>query len=236
MKGEQHEGRSLKFLTVTPDNYDPALSYPLVIMLHGFGAHMGDLAGLAPAIEDQGYVYACPNAPLPFDFGGGHVGYGWMPRQNAAPPEEVEAARASSEALLADCIEEIFEKVNATPGQVALLGFSQGGAMTYRCGLGQPEVFAGLVALSAAVFDPELLRPKLPEAGLPNSRSQPIFVAHGIRDLQIGVETARATRTFLEAEGYRPEYREYNIGHEIPFEVLRDLIPWLTGVLPPLRD
>ena len=231
MKGEQHEGRSLNYITVTPDDYNPEVSYPLVIMLHGFGAHMGDLAGLAPAIEDKGYVYACPNAPIPFDFGGGHVGYGWMPRQNVASPEEVEAARSNSEALLRDCFEEIFEKLNATPGKMALLGFSQGGAMTYRCGLGRPDLFAGLVALSAAVFDTGILRPNLPEG-----RDQPIFVAHGVGDMQINVETARATRDFLEGEGYHPEYREYNMGHEIPFEVLRDLIPWITGVLPPLRD
>ena len=63
MKEEQHEGRSLNYVTVTPDDYNPVVSYPLVIMLHGFGAHMGDLAGLASAIEDKGYVYACPNAP-----------------------------------------------------------------------------------------------------------------------------------------------------------------------------
>ena len=236
MKGEQHEGRSLNFITMTPDDYNPAVSYPLVIMLHGFGAHMGDLAGLAPAIEDKGYVYACPNAPIPFDFGGGHVGYGWMPRQNVATPEEVETARESSEALLIDCFEEMFDKLNATPGRAVLLGFSQGGTMTYRCGLGRPDTFAGLVALSAAVFDPAILRPQLPEAGLPGSRSQPIFVAHGTGDRQIAVDTARATRAFLEVEGYQPEYREYNMGHEIPFEVLRDLVPWITGVLPPLRD
>ena len=231
MKTERHDGRSLPFLTVLPDDYDPAANYPLVIMLHGFGAHMGDLAGLAPAIEDKGYVYACPNAPLAFDFGGGYTGYGWMPRQNVASPEEVQAAREKSEALLEDFFEEAFEKLNATRGKVALLGFSQGGAMTYRCGLKSPEVFSGLVALSAAVFDPEILRPRLPD-----NRDQPVFVAHGTRDMQIDVETARATRAFLEAEGYQPQYREYNMGHEIPFEVLSDLIPWLTGVLPPLRD
>ena len=231
MKTERHDGRSLPFLTVLPDDYDAVISYPLVIMLHGFGAHMGDLAGLAPAIEDKGYVYACPNAPLAFDFGGGHTGYGWMPRQNVAGPEEVQAARERSEELLEGFFEEVFEKLNTTRGKVALLGFSQGGGMTYRCGLKSPDVFAGLVALSAALFDPEILRPRLPE-----SRDQPIFVAHGIRDMQIDVETARATRGFLEAEGFQPEYREYNMGHEIPFEVLRDLIPWINGVLPPLRD
>ncbi len=231
MKTERHDGRSLPFLTVLPDDYDQAISYPLVILLHGFGAHMGDLASLAPAIEDKGYVYACPNAPLAFDFGGGYTVYGWMPRQNVASPEEVQAAREASETLLEDCFEEIFEELNTTSGKVVLLGFSQGGAMTYRCGLGRPELFAGLVPLSAAVFDPEILRPKLPE-----TRSQPIFVAHGTRDMQIDVETARATRAFLESEGYQPDYREYNMGHEIPFEVLRDLIPWITGVLPPLRD
>ena len=220
MKTEQHDGRSLPFLTVMPVDYDSSVSYPLVIMLHGFGAHMGDLAGLAPAIEDKGYVYACPNAPLEFDFGGGYRGYGWMPRQNVASREEVESARESSEALLLDCFDEIFEKLNTTPGKVALLGFSQGGAMTYRCGMDKPDVFAGLVALSAAVFDPELLRAKLPEG-----RSQPIFVAHGTGDMQIAVETARATRTFLEAEGYAPEYREYNMGPKYPSKYCETSFP-----------
>ena len=41
-------------------------SYPMIILLHGFGAHMGDLASLAPAIDPTGYVYIFPNAPIPF--------------------------------------------------------------------------------------------------------------------------------------------------------------------------
>lgn len=231
MKGEQYQGRHLDYITLTPEDYDPAVSYPLVIMLHGFGASMADLAGLAPAIGERGYVYACPNAPMAFDFGGGQVGYGWMPRQNAAAPEEVERARAQSETLLAGCFEEIFERLKATPGRVVLLGFSQGGTMTYRCGLNRPETFAGLIALSAAVFDPAIL-----EAQLPAARTQPLFIAHGTGDRQIDVATARATRAFLEAAGYQPEYREYGMGHEIPPAVLQDLVPWLKGVLPPLGD
>ena len=231
MQAAQHDGQSLKYVTVLPDDYNPEVSYPLVIMLHGFGAHMGDLAGLAPAIETKGYVYACPNAPLAFDFGGGHVGYGWMPRRGMSSEEELSAARENSEQLLAGFFEEIAEQLNTTPGKALLLGFSQGGGMTYRCGLSRPDTFAGLAALSALLPNPEDLKPQLPA-----QRTQPIFVAHGTRDQQIPVDTARAARRFLESAGYQPEYHEYNMGHEIPFELLQDLIPWMLRVLPPLRD
>ena len=61
MKYERHQGQDLQYLTVVPDNHDPDVNYPLVVMLHGFGANMQDLAGLAPAIESEGYVFACPN-------------------------------------------------------------------------------------------------------------------------------------------------------------------------------
>jgi phospholipase/carboxylesterase len=101
--------------------------------------------------------------------------------------------------------------------------------MTYRCGLGRPESFAGLVALSASVPDPQELAPKLP-----SGREQPIFVAHGTADSLVSLESARATRRFLEDAGYQPEYHEYEMAHQISDEVLRDLVPWLARVLPPL--
>ena len=69
MEGEVHEGPGLQYLAVLPDGYDSEASYPLIIMLHGFGANMHDLAGLAPAINPSGYVYVCPNAPIPFNLG-----------------------------------------------------------------------------------------------------------------------------------------------------------------------
>jgi phospholipase/carboxylesterase len=226
MKAEVHQGKHLTHLIIFPDDYDPELNYPLVIMLHGFGANMQDLAGLAPVIDRQGYVYACPNAPIPFEIGPGMVGYGWMPPRGQATPEDIKKA----EILLSGFFDEVFEQMKVALGQVILLGFSQGGGMTYRCGLGRPEVFAGLVALSASLPDPKELKPKLPA-----QRNQPIFVAHGQSDPLISMESARATREFLEEEGYQLDYHEYDMGHEIPLVVLRDLSPWLAKVLPPLR-
>ncbi len=227
MQGEQHEGSGLKYLTILPDEYDAGKDYPLLIMLHGFGANMQDLAGLAPVINRTGYVYACPNAPISFDLGGGHMGYGWMSPRGSATPEEVQEA----ETLLEAFFEEVFEQFKVTPGRSILMGFSQGGGMTYRCGLGRSDPFAGLAALSASLQDPEELESRLPE-----DRSQPIFVAHGRLDPMIAADRAQAARRFLEGAGYQPDYHEYDMGHEISVDVLNDLIPWMAKVLPPLQS
>jgi predicted peptidase len=42
MKVEQHQGKSLPYLNIYPDDYNSELRYPLVVMLHGFGANMKD--------------------------------------------------------------------------------------------------------------------------------------------------------------------------------------------------
>lgn len=224
MKGEIHEGPGLQYLTVVPDDYQPGDSYPLVIMLHGFGANMHDLAGLAPAINPSGYVYACPNAPIPFNLGLGHAGFGWATPRGGSTPEEV----ANSEALLANFFERVLSEFGVEQGNCLLLGFSQGGGMTYRCGLGRPETFAGLAALSSLLPDAEELDPRLPA-----ERVQPIFVAHGRYDQMIAESTAHMAKSYLENAGYNPEFHVYDMGHEISGEVIRDLVAWMTAVLPP---
>ena len=226
MRREQHQGKGLRYITVLPDDYNPERRYPLLIMLHGFGANMQDLAGLAPVINSGGYVYACPNAPIAFDLGSGHAGYGWTAPRGDATAEEVQHA----ESLLGEFFEEVLEKFKVAPGQSVLLGFSQGGGMTYRCGLSRAETFAGLVALSATLPDTNELEERLPAA-----RSQPIFIAHGLSDPLVPAESAADARRFLTEAGYSPEYHEYNMAHEISAEVLRDLTSWMDRVLPPLE-
>ena len=226
MQGEIHEGGGLKYLVALPDGYDPVVraEYPLVIMLHGFGANMHDLAGLAPAINRTGYIYACPNAPISFNLGLGHAGFGWMTPRGGGTPEEA----AESERLLGGFFQEVAERFGTPPGRRLLLGFSQGGGMTYRCGLGRADEFAGLAALSSVLPEAEILNPRLPAA-----RTQPIFVAHGRYDQLIPEATAHQAREYLAAAGYAPEFHLYDMGHEISGELLRDLVPWITAVLPP---
>ena len=224
MKAEINEGSGLHYITIVPDEYDSDSAYPLVVMLHGFGANMQDLAGLAPAINDTGYVYACPNAPIPFELGPGQTGFGWMTPRGGGTPEET----ANSEQLLSDFFDTVFEQFNVMPGQALLLGFSQGGGMTYRCGLGRADKFAGLAALSATLPDSDELL-----ARLPSERKQPIFIAQGRYDQMVSEDTAHSAKTFLENNGYSPDFYLYDMGHEISGEELGDLVPWMAAVLPP---
>ena len=198
------------------------------MLLHGFGSNMRDLASLCPAIDSEGYVYVCPNAPISVQIGPGTVGYAWFPPEGGEASGE---ARLSSEEALGSLLEEVLERYPVKPGHAVLGGFSQGGMISYSLGLTMPDAFEGLVALSAQIPDPEGLR-----ARLPADRMQAIFIAHGTQDSMIPVDRARRALGFLEAEGYAPEYNEYDMAHQITQDVLDDLVSWIRRVLPPVRS
>ena len=225
MEAQQFEGAHLRYLTVHPDGYDPNKRYPMVIMLHGFGANMQDLAGLSSVINTTGYVYAFPNGPEALELAPGFVGYSWThPERRRDPAED-----AKSRAKLMGFFDEVMAAYGVEPGNAVLGGFSQGGRMAYLCGLGKPDRFAGVVGMGAAVFDTAPLVEQLPA-----DRTQPVFIAHGEMDMTVSVEQARMMRGFLESEGYQPEYHEYPMGHEISRQLVSDLTAWLQRVLPPL--
>ena len=228
MQAREIEGNSLAYILVEPDGYDESHEYPAVILLHGFGASMRDLVGLAPSIDQSGYLYLFPNAPIRMQFEYGMTGYAWTP-PGGQPGDEDAATRA--EELLAGFFDEAMERHGITEGGMVMGGFSQGGMMTYRFGLRRPDMFSGLVILSGRVPSAELLADNLPE-----HRDQPIFVAHGTQDTVIEVEAARESRDFLAAQGYSPQYREYSMAHEISQDVMSDLVPWLHDVMPPLAQ
>jgi phospholipase/carboxylesterase len=225
MNQKQYQGRSLQYLVVEPDGYDPDREYPLVILLHGFGSNMGDLAALTPAINRTGYLYACPNAPLAMDIGMGQVGYAWTNLHGDSYERDVQDA----EVKLVDFVAEVTEQYAVTGDRVLLGGFSQGGVMTYQVGLPRREQFAGLFALSARVAEPNGLLGRLPDR-----RDQPIFVSHGRQDMMITVEDGREARRLLDSWNYSPEYHEHDMAHEITQEVIDDLVEWMNKVVPPL--
>jgi phospholipase/carboxylesterase len=229
LDAQAFQGNSLSYVLVKPQGYEPAAGYPLVVLLHGFGASMYDLAGLAPAIDAGGYVYAFPNAPFSLPLGPGMTGYSWMAGRPGV--QEPAPGGPSTEEMLEAFLEEVAGQTGVADGQIVLGGFSQGGGMTLRYGLPRPKIFAGLSVLSGFFRDFDELRSRLPQ-----KRTQPVFLVHGRQDQMIPLDRARETRSFLEEAGYTPEYHEYDMAHEVTPDVIRDLVPWLHAVLPPRAD
>ncbi len=208
---------------VEPDGYHAGGSYPLVILMHGYGSNMSDLAPLAPMISPTGYLFAFPNAPIRIDFGMGMAGYAW-----SAPLEADFDEDGRAESLLEAMIDDVTSRYGVEEGRVVIGGFSQGGMMALRHGLRHPDRFPGIVALSSRL--PPQDQPV--EAG-DAIRGQRVFIAHGTYDDVIHVQEGRSAHDLLSRGSYPVEYHEYGMAHQIIPEVIADLSAWLAGTLPP---
>ncbi len=226
MDAQTYEDTALPYVLMKPEGFEPGAGWPLVILMHGRGASMHDLAGFSSALDGKGYVYAFPNAPYRMNFGPGMSGFSWVAGQQGV--EDPPAGAPPVNELLHSFVGQAIAEVGAEPGQVVIGGFSQGGGMTLRYGLLHPETFAGLIVLSGAFRNRDET-----EAALPAQRDQKIFIAHGTNDQVLPVEQGRDTRDFLVGAGYSPAYYEYEMAHEISHGVVRDLVPWLHQTLPP---
>ena len=209
-----------------PDGYRAGRSYPLVILMHGYGSNMSDLEPLAPMIAREGYLFAFPNAPIRLDFGLGMVGYAW-----SAPLEADFDAEGQAEGLLEGMIDDVTSRYGIEEGRVVIGGFSQGGMMALRHGLRHPDRFPGIAALSSRL--PPQDRPS--DAG-DTTRGQRVFIAHGTVDDVIHVQEGRAAHDVLSRSGYQSEYHEYKMAHQITPEVIADLSAWLVRTVEPTLD
>lgn len=219
------QGRELRYIVVYPDGYEPNKEYPVIFILHGFGANMGDLAELAPAISATGYIFIFPNAPLPIQLDPYTVGFGWTPPREQA----IDADRKNADRIVNEFIDEMFAmEQSISPGKAVMLGFSQGGNMTYRCGLGGPRTFAGLVTICAPTPAPAEL-----ESNLPPERSQQVFIAYGEFDSDGLQQRAHSAHGVLQKAGYPLVFKGYPMGHTISAQTIADVREWLQTVLPP---
>ena len=202
-----------------------------VIWLHGLGADGYDFEPIVPVLdlpETPGVRFVFPHAPKQsVTINAGMVMRAWYdvyPLEGVRREDEagVRASQGKVEALIAR------EKARGIPAaRLVLAGFSQGGAIAFQTGLRHPERLAGIMALSAYL---PLDRTLAAEAHAAN-RDVPIFMAHGTHDSLIPLDRAGRSRDLLREAGYRVEWHQYPMAHEVCDAELRDLSVWLRGVL-----
>lgn len=195
--------------------------HPTIFVLHGYGANAHDLLGLAPHLLGGKALVIAPQGPLevPLDPQARLHGYAWFPLTLAQPPTEKDVGRGIESAQT--FLDAAIEKYPVDQRRMALLGFSQGGLIAFALALKDPDRFKALAALSTWL--PDDLNASLPA----DASKLPVWVQHGTNDEVIAVSRARDTKKKLEARGVPLSYKEYEMGHEISVDSLRDLVGWL---------
>ena len=193
---------------------------PLLLLLHGVGANERDLFPLAPELDPRLQILSL-RAPLTR----GPNSYAWftvafLPSGYKIAPEQLDASRKR----VVEFIHAAVERYDADPERVYLLGFSQGAITSLTVALTEPELLAGVIALSGRIppeAEPWIVAPER-TAGLP------IFLAHGRQDSVIPYEWAERARPILERQRVALEYHAYDMDHQIAAQTLADLTAWLT--------
>ncbi|MCO7274177.1 alpha/beta hydrolase [Cellulosimicrobium cellulans] len=186
---------------------------PVVVLLHGYGSHEHDLAGLGPHL---GAPWVSLRAPLPLP----HGGFAWFPIVTPGDPDPESVARAT-EAVWAWVDAEL-----GTDRPVVPVGFSQGGLMASQLLRTRPERVAATVVLGGFVQAAE----QPADAALAASRP-PVFWGRGAEDRVIAPHAIERTTAWLPGRSTLVERVYPGLAHGIDARELADVRAFLDDAL-----
>ena len=207
-----------------------------VMILHGFGADMNDLASLHSHLDpDAKFNWIFPNGIIKVPIGPHVSGRAWFPIRMA----EIEAAAMRGEVLdLADSIPDglldaekrvksLIQCLRIEPNQLILGGFSQGAMMTCQVGLTMDADLAGMI-----LFSGSCINLKAWQKDAAKHRAIPFIQSHGMEDPILGFRHAERLHSVLTAAGLKGQFLSFKGFHEIPLPVIRETAKFLKGLLP----
>ncbi|WP_169077082.1 alpha/beta hydrolase [Microcella alkalica] len=191
---------------------------PLLVLLHGYNSHEGDLFGLAQYLPLQP-VIASLRAPLRAS-----LGYAWYDITDDRAPQADAAARG----ILA-----WLDRQRAS--SVGLLGFSQGGSMAIQLLRHAPERFAFAVSLAGFVVPGEA-----PADDRMLAQQPPVFWGRGTLDEVIAPPLVEHTHEWLPRHATLTDRIYEGLGHAINEAELTDVLaflrPFYGGAERPAAD
>jgi len=196
----------LETATHLPANGEPAKR--LVVLLHGYGADMHDLIGLAShwteMIPDAEFI--SPNAPEACDELPG--GRQWFPIGDLDLERMHEGALTVAPTLDAFLDSEL-EKRGLTERNLVLIGFSQGAMLALHVGLRRVQAPAGIIGYSGMLVGPEHLADEI-------LARPPVLLIHGSEDPLIPVQAQTMTENALTGVDVRVKsHVSKGLGHGI---------------------
>ncbi|MBX3292959.1 MAG: hypothetical protein KF881_08720 [Acidobacteria bacterium] len=121
---------------------------PLLIAVHGYGAHKRYMMSEARAVAGEKYVIASIEAPHPHyrpTAEGYRIGYGWLSDQR--PEQHIRLHHK----FVLDVIEALDSEGLIDRGRVLIYGFSQACALNFRFAFTYPEILRGVIGVCGGI-------------------------------------------------------------------------------------
>ena len=211
----------MHFERVVPDEVEDGA--PVLVLLHGRGSDERDLMELGSMLAPNAIVVT-PRAPFPGAPWGYGPGWAWYRFLGGNRPEP--ESFGASLAALDELIDALPAELPVRPGSILVGGFSQGGTLGMAYLLTHPGRVAGALNFSGFLADHPMV-----EESLGADPSGRIFWAHGTGDPNIPFSLAISGRSRLAEAGIAVEARDYEIGHWIAPDEVRNAAEWVGGVV-----
>ena len=200
----------------------------VVVFLHGYGANGADLLSLADVLAEHlpDTLFIAPDAPETCP--GNPTGYQWFPIPWLDGSSE-EEAKLSMEAACSDLnyfLDALIVDEDILPEQVALFSFSQGTMMSLHVAPRREDSFAGLVAFSGRLLEPELLSDEV-------QNKPPVLLIHGDQDDVVPPASISEAAVGLEKAGFKEVFAHVmkGTGHGIDQDGLSVALAFLRDKL-----
>jgi predicted esterase len=210
-----------------PDGYNLKKSFPLIISLHGGGGSYETFKNIWRHFENPQFILATPQAPYKWLMGT-KIGYDW-----SAWPSENLMTMQNALKLTSKYIENLIQSLtsNFNISKVYLMGFSQGSIIAQIAGINNHDLLDGIIILSGPEFD----HPEKPEIVWPSKKAVQsanhlmVFIAHGKADDIVDFALANISREQYEEFGYYVSLFEFEGGHEINAEAMKEVEKWIKN-------
>ncbi len=199
-----------------------------VIWMHGLGADGYDFVPVVEMLNLPHVRFILPHAPYRnITRNNGYEMRAWYDIYGLTPISREDATGISESQAAINVL--ITQEINRgiAPERIVLAGFSQGGAIALHTALRYPQRLAGVLALSTYLP----LKNNLADEKHAANQHTPIFMAHGVDDDIITMETCQASLTVLQAQNYNIDWHEYPMAHSVCMPEITDIQQFLNQVL-----
>ncbi len=197
-----------------------------IIWMHGLGADGHDFEGIAPELHlnVQDHIhFIFPNAPIQaVTINGGLKMRAWYDILERSLERKVDVNGIHESARLISTLIDQEIKKGIPAEHILLAGFSQGGVIALHAGLNFTQNLAGIVALSTYF-------PTINELDT-SPKSTPIFMAHGILDSIVDIESGKAVFNSLHTSNHQIEWHDYLMEHSVCADEIKDIAEFINNV------